>query len=88
MKTLYNMGVTVLSIPVKEDAVKFQRVRNRMVLLWAALKPVLGNIGSVPLTVAGFACVAVGVFIACPIAGWIITGLLLILLEYLVADGV
>lgn len=52
-------------------------------------KPVrapLVNLASIPLHVAGLACVDIGVFTACPVAGWIVTGLSLIWLEHVIAD--
>lgn len=46
----------------------------------------LANLASIPLTVIGAACIDIGVFTASVIAGWIITGLSLVLLEHLIAD--
>lgn len=46
----------------------------------------LTNLRKMPLTVAGLGCVDVGVFTASTVAGWIVTGLTLILLEYMIAD--
>jgi hypothetical protein len=39
-----------------------------------------------PLSVLGYAAIDIGVFRASSIAGWIVTGLSLIWLEYLIAD--
>jgi hypothetical protein len=39
-----------------------------------------------PLSVAGYVAVDIGVFQASAIAGWIVTGASLIWLEYLIAD--
>lgn len=49
-------------------------------------KAALSNLLHMPLTVIGYSCVSVGVFTASVIAGWIVTGLLLIVLELQVAD--
>ena len=46
----------------------------------------LRRLGEIPLTVGGLGCIDTGVFQASSVAGWIATGLSLILLEYLVAD--
>ena len=51
-----------------------------------ATKPVLANLASIPLTVAGIGCVDTGVFLANTVAGWIVTGLSLVVLEHLIAD--
>lgn len=49
-------------------------------------KASLANLWSIPLTVAGVGCVDTGVFFASVVAGWIVTGLSLILLEHVIAD--
>lgn len=49
-------------------------------------KPVFQNLLSMPLSVAGYVAVDIGVFQASAIAGWIVTGASLIWLEYLIAD--
>lgn len=46
----------------------------------------LANVASMPLHVAGLACIDAGVFTATPVAGWIVTGLSLIWLELAIAD--
>lgn len=46
----------------------------------------LGNLASMPLTVTGVGCIDCGVFLASTIAGWIVTGLSLVLVEHLIAD--
>lgn len=49
-------------------------------------KPVLANLAASPLFVSGLACVDAGVFLASTIAGLIVTGGSLILLEHVIAD--
>ena len=46
----------------------------------------VANLRAIPLTVAGLACIDTGVFIASTVAGWIVTGLTLIVLEYMISD--
>ena len=46
----------------------------------------LSNLVSIPLTTFGLAAIDVGVFYASTIAGWIVTGISLIVLEHLIAD--
>lgn len=52
----------------------------------APVVPVLKNLVSIPLTVAGIGCIDCGVFLANTIAGFIVTGLSLMWLEHLLAD--
>lgn len=66
---------------VPKEPGKLRRVLNR-ITGYAPLK----NLVQMPLTVAGAASIDVGVFTANPVAGWIVTGLTLIGLEYLIAD--
>ena len=57
------------------------------VLSW--LRPgrvVLASVASVPLTTIGLACIDYGVFLASQVAGFIVTGISLILLEHVIAD--
>ncbi len=49
-------------------------------------RPVLANLAASPLTAAGLACVDAGVFTASVTAGWIVTGLSLMVLEHVLAD--
>lgn len=49
-------------------------------------KASLVRLTDIPLTVAGLGCVDAGVFTASTIAGWIVTGLSLVVLEHLIAD--
>jgi hypothetical protein len=51
-----------------------------------AARPVLLNVLSIPLTIAGVGCIDAGVFMANTIAGMIFTGVSLIVLEHLIAD--
>lgn len=53
----------------------------------ASVKPVLVNLVSIPFTVAGIGCIDTGVFLASRIAGWIVTGVSLVVIESLIADG-
>lgn len=46
----------------------------------------LANLRKMPFTVAGLGCIDMGVFTASTVAGWIVTGLSLMLLEYMIAD--
>lgn len=50
-------------------------------------KASLRNLANVPLTVAGFGCVDTGVFQWSTPLGWIVTGLSLLVLEHIIADG-
>lgn len=50
------------------------------------VKPVLRNLASVPFTLAGAACIDIGVFKANVVAGWIVTGISLIVIEHIIAD--
>jgi hypothetical protein len=54
--------------------------------LSAPHRAVLRRLGEIPLTVGGLGCIDTGVFQASTVAGWIVTGLSLILLEHLIAD--
>lgn len=49
-------------------------------------KASLARLAEIPLTVLGLGCIDTGVFQASTVAGWIVTGLSLILLEHLIAD--
>lgn len=64
----------------------FRVLRNAAEKLMTPAKPVLVNLASIPLTVAGIGLIDVGVFYASTIAGFIITGITLIVLEHLAAD--
>ena len=59
------------------------RVAARKLTVPASLR----RLAEMPLTVAGLACVDVGVYTASITAGWIITGLTLIGLEFLATDS-
>lgn len=48
--------------------------------------PALRNLMAMPLGLAGYACVDIGVFQASHVAGWIVTGASLIWVEFLAAD--
>jgi hypothetical protein len=54
--------------------------------LLCPVKPVLRNLASIPFTVAGWACIDVGVFQAGTVAGFIVTGVTLMVLEHQIAD--
>jgi hypothetical protein len=67
----------------------FRAHRAVAVLAGCLVRPhraALANLASMPLTVAGAACINIGVFTASVIAGWIVTGVSLVLLEHLIAD--
>ena len=49
-------------------------------------KAALASLLSVPLTAIGLACIDYGVFLASQVAGFIVTGISLILLEHVIAD--
>jgi hypothetical protein len=49
-------------------------------------KPVLANLASIPLTVAGFGCLDAAAFMWNTLAGLAAAGLLLIALEHMIAD--
>lgn len=46
----------------------------------------LANLRKMPFSVAGLGCIDVGVFTASTVAGWIVTGLGLMVLEFMIAD--
>ena len=49
-------------------------------------KAALGNLASIPLTVAGAACIDFAGFHLAHGWGWLITGISLVLVEHLIAD--
>lgn len=51
-----------------------------------AARPVLANLLSIPLTVAGIGCIDAACFAGNLIAGLAVTGVSLIVLEHLIAD--
>lgn len=53
---------------------------------WLRARPALRNLAQVPLTIAGLGCVDAGVILASTVAGLIVTGASLLLLEHIVAD--
>ena len=54
--------------------------------LLSPARPVLKNLSQIPLTVAAIGCVAAGVFIASTVAGFILLGVMLFVLEHMIAD--
>lgn len=66
------------------------RVRNAAQAVWkralSPAKPVLANLGSIPLTVIGLACVDFAAFHYIHMIGWAVTGASLFILEHLIAD--
>lgn len=89
------MTASVLDVPVKAGignrATAFlTSLFGTLTVLGARViaphKASLRRLADIPLTVAGVACIDVGVFSANTIAGWIVTGLSLITLEHLIAD--
>lgn len=69
---------------------QFPRARGAVTATAARLarphRAALSNLVAMPLTTFGLGCIATGVFYANAIAGWIVTGVLLIVLEHLIAD--
>ena len=66
-----------------------KRSKNQPRKLSRLIKPFIPaaqNLAAIPLTIAGLGCIDAGVFFASFIAGLIITGLSLILIEHLGAD--
>jgi hypothetical protein len=49
-------------------------------------KASLASLWSIPLTVLGIGAIDTGVFLASAVAGWIVLGLSLVLLEHMIAD--
>lgn len=86
--------MTSVAIPGRQRARFMSRALRRLRNLakataMAALKPhraALGNLVSMPLTVAGFGCLAAAAVWWQPIVGLASTGVLLIVLELLIAD--
>jgi hypothetical protein len=62
------------------------RLRTAAARISTPVLPVLHNLASIPLTVAGLGCVDAAAFVGNTIAGLVVTGLSLIGLEYLIAD--
>jgi hypothetical protein len=82
--------MAVRSLPVRHSGRNYRGLWNRLVgharQIVSHASPVLRNLFSMPLSVLGYAAIDIGVFRASSIAGWIVTGLSLIWLEYLIAD--
>ena len=81
--------VTTAAFPRPRRAARAERHLRKLTAVAARLspaKPVWANLASIPLTVAGLGCVDTGVFLASSVAGWIVTGLSLVLLEHMIAD--
>ncbi len=60
--------------------------RTTVVSALRPAKPVLANLATIPLTVAGFGCLDAAAFMWNTIAGLAAAGVLLIVLEHLIAD--
>ncbi len=88
----YTDGVHTLTLPSALHARRpraihpLRRLRQIAEKLMTPAKPVLVNLASIPFTFAGLGCIDCGVFFASTIAGFIITGISLIVLEHLAAD--
>lgn len=52
----------------------------------AESRPVLANLASIPFTVAGMGCLAAAAFQVSVAVGLVSTGVLLVVLEHLIAD--
>ncbi len=63
-----------------------KRARNLLAVILSPARPALANLISIPLTVAGIGFIDTGVFLASAIAGWIVTGVSLLVLEHMIAD--
>lgn len=64
----------------------FGIARRSALAVFSPHKASLSRLADIPLTVAGAGCVAAGVFLASAVAGFIVLGFSLVLLEYLIAD--
>lgn len=83
--------MSAVSIPTRAGQPRmWDRAAARMRAVAARIStpvlPVLHNLASIPLTVAGIGCVDAAAFVGNTIAGLVVTGLSLIALEYLIAD--
>ena len=65
---------------------RLKSLRARAAGLVRPVRAPLANLASMPLHVAGLACMDVSAFAGSPIAGWAVTGLSLIWLEHVIAD--
>lgn len=59
---------------------------RRVAAMVKPAKPVLANLASIPLHVAGLGCIDAAAFTGNTIAGLVVTGLSLIWLEHVIAD--
>jgi hypothetical protein len=81
------MAVAAIPGYVKPGFARLLRRGNRFVTgLLTPARPVLANLASIPLTVAGWACIDAGMFAANTVAGLIVTGITLMVLEHQIAD--
>lgn len=64
----------------------FGVLKSSALKVFSPHKASVAKLAEIPLTVAGVGCIAAGVFLASAIAGFIVLGGALILLEYLIAD--
>jgi hypothetical protein len=62
------------------------RAAARLQSARAGLRRLTSRLAPSALTIGGLGCIDIGVFTANTIAGWIVTGLSLIVLEYRVDD--
>lgn len=62
-------------------------IKGGALSVFAPHKASLSKLADTPLTVAGAGCVAAGVFLASTIAGLVILGVVLVLLEHMIADS-
>lgn len=87
--TLCYIGpVTVLTQPLslRSRAKRLSRYATRVQRWLSPAKPVLANLASIPFTVAGFGFLAAATYAWNTTVGLASTGVLLIVLEHLIAD--
>lgn len=82
--------MTAITAPLVKRKMRTSAVmkhaRSFLSKILSPARPALTNLISIPLTVAGIGFIDTGVFIASAIAGWIVTGISLLILEHMIAD--
>lgn len=82
--------MTVITAPLSRGKTRTSAVMTHARKFFAKIlspaRPALLNLVSIPLTVAGIGFIDTGVFIASTVAGWIVTGVSLLVLEHMIAD--
>lgn len=64
----------------------FKSLRSAVTSFVRPAKPALKNAAAIPLTIAGLGCVTAGVFLINPIAGLMVLGPVLVLIEHMIAE--